>query len=125
MNRLRKYKLFLDKTYLSSIKNDEILEFELPAGHHVIKAQMLEWCGSREIHIDLIEGETCYIKLSAFEGAKIVYPLAAMLAIIGFILMQGENKLFGLLAIPIMAVMIYYFTIGREKYLSLWREMQT
>lgn len=119
INKYRRYKIFLDGNSLGEIKNDEILEFELPNGQHTIKAK-IDWCSSNEMTVTGYNNEPIHLKLTAFKESKWLMPLSMIIAIGTLIAMNllHNQKLFVFIFIPLI-LQLYFFTIRRNSYLYL------
>lgn len=119
INRLRPYRIYMDGKPLGKIANGKTMEFTVPAGTHTLQAK-IDWCGSAEVPFSVQEGDAATFHVGGFKGARIFIPAA-----IGLIVMQIVLSFFfdsNWLSIPaliILAFLIYIFTIGRNRYLTL------
>ncbi len=126
-NRGRKIGVYIDGEKVGVIKNGEIKEFIIEEGSHKIKAQ-IDWCGSNNIEFDISNNFKGYFELSGFKYANWLMPLVGFLTA-GFFLPRafGNKEIFGseleyifiLLVSPMFLYLVYYLTIGRNKYLQL------
>lgn len=120
INRYAKYNIFLNGKPLGKLRNDEILQFEIPEGENTIVAKF-KWCSSNEFKIES-KNETNYLKISAFKGSKWIMPITYGLAFIILISINLLHDYYYTGAIIVFILYLpffYYLTIGRKKYLFI------
>lgn len=126
INRFRKYKLKLDGKEIDAIKNDEILEMKVAPGKHVLLAA-IDWTTSNTYEFDIAEGETLYIKISAFKHANWLMPATSILFLLYITVFRNKfdlkdtlwEKAYWVILIFSVALFFYHLTIGRKRYLWL------
>ena len=126
-NRGRRIGLYIDGEKIGTLKNGEIKKFNIEEGHHKIKAR-IDWCGSDNVEFDLSDNFNGYFELSGFKHGNWLTPLMGILGA-GFFLPRlfTKNEIFGseianlliLIISPMFLYLLYYLTIGRNKYLQL------
>jgi len=126
INRRRAYKLKLDDQDLGEIKNDQILEFEVAPGRHSLRA-IVDWTSSNTWDMEIAEGETHYIRLSAFKHANWLMPSGSILIMLYVIVLRRTfqlgntiwEKIYWGILILYVGVFAFYLTLGRKRYLWL------
>ena len=118
-NRIRDYKIYVNKELIGTISNGESKEFNIKPGTQEIYAK-IDWCYSPTLKIELNENETINLKVGGFKNGKWIMPLSFTLILIHFTLsylFEFDYLLY--LIFPIFFLMIYYITLGRKNYLTL------
>lgn len=118
-NRIRKYKVFIDDEQVGTLSNGETKDFFPTEGAHKIRVKM-GWYGSDVYYCNLNKEDIRYLKVSS-SGMSKWLPLTA----IPFVLLhlffkerigEGLSLLF---FVPLLLIIIYMLTLGRNKYLVL------
>ena len=119
INRVRGIRIFINGNEMGKISNGQTRETELPAGNYSLKAKV-DWCGSNEFHFQVADNETKEVTLTSFGYSWYFIPISfvitSVVAILQFVLKIDEAAF---LAMPVLLVLGYYFTIGRNKYLVI------
>lgn len=119
MNRFRSIGLYINGELLSDIDNAETITYELPAGEHHLVAK-IDWCGSQVLKFNLSENETQYFDLSGFKLNKVVLPAVTALVTAHIIMKVFFHLQLSILFIlPLLLLLVFYISIGRNHYLSL------
>jgi hypothetical protein len=119
VNKLRDYQIYIDGKKIGTIANSETKEFETTNGQHSLVAK-IDWCSSPEITFDLNNSQNKEFKIGGFKNGNWIMPIGLFLVLLGFILNQFLNSIWSLfIALPVLAIFVYYLTIGRKKYLTL------
>ena len=119
VNRLRNYRIFLDGEKIGTIANGETKEFEITPGLHTIIAK-IDWCTSPEISVTLSDSEKKELTVGGFKNGKWIMPVGLAIIVITYFLQAEYNIKYGAIAVfPFFAVLVYYISIGRKKYLTL------
>jgi len=126
VNRRRRYKLKLDEQELADIKTNEIKEFNVSPGKHVLQAT-IDWTSSNAFEFDIADGETVYIRLSAFKHANWLIPLGSAVVILYVLVLQRLfrlqdtiwEKIFWGVILLYLGIFLYHLTLGRKRYLWL------
>lgn len=119
MNRMRDYKIFIDGQQVGTIANGETKVFPATVGQHSVTAK-IDWCSSPDILIDSKEDELIHLKVAGFKNGNWIMPIAGGIIALHFILSMTLNIEYTIyLVIPAFILLMYYFTIGRKKYLTL------
>ena len=118
-NRIRDYKIYLNKELIGTISNGETKEFNVKPGNQEIYAK-IDWCYSPTLKIELNDNETLNLKVGGFKNGIWIMPISISIILIHFILsfLFKFNYLI-FLVIPVFLLMIYYISIGRKNYLTL------
>ena len=125
-NRARVYKVLIDEVEAGNLKNNSSEEFITSAGIHRIQCR-ISWYSSPVFQVDLKPGQVEYILVK--NGMKYYWPLFLLLmAGIGINLFyighEDEKPLWAtllqlLLILPALVYMLYYLTVGRNRYIVL------
>jgi hypothetical protein len=119
INLFRNYKIFIDDLQVGKVSNGEIKEFEIKEGKHIVTAK-IDWCGSQEMLLNFNLNETKELKIGGFKNGNWIMPLSLLILVTHFLLLLAFS--FGytaFLLIPTYLLMLYYLTIGHQKYLTL------
>ncbi|MBL7719311.1 MAG: hypothetical protein JNL72_10785 [Flavipsychrobacter sp.] len=119
INRYRGIHLFLNNEKLSTIWNDETLEFEVPDGEHSLVAK-IDWCGSPVSRFHISGKDTQVFRLSGFRHSKMLMPVSVGL-FLAYVIMQYffHHELSIFFILPLLLVLVFYISIGRNQYLTL------
>lgn len=123
INSARKIRVYLDGQKIGTILNGEIKEFDVPAGQHILQVK-IDWCGSNALACMITEKrvETVTISSGFKSGLYLLSGLSGLIAI-HFVLKIGFGiDLLILFAIPAAFTLIYFLTIGRNKYLQIRKD---
>ncbi len=119
INRARGIKIVLNGKDLGKIANGQTRETELPAGEYTLKAK-IDWCGSNDFRFHVADGDTKEVTLASFGYSWHFMPISFVILVIvtftQFILHIPEAAFFG---IPVLLILFYYFTFGRNRYLVI------
>lgn len=119
VNWLRHYQLYVDGQKIGAIAQGASMEFETTTGQHAVVAK-IAWCSSPEIAFNLNQSQTKVLQVGGFRNSNWIMPLGLVLVVLGFLLHVFVNKEWTMLfALPLIALMVYYITIGRKEYLTL------
>jgi hypothetical protein len=119
MNVTRKMGIYFDGKKLGTIANNATQTYEIAAGSHTLNAK-IDWCGSRDYQFSINEGETKYVKLSGIPYANPILLIWAALFVINIMVVFSTGRNFLLyFSIPFAALLIYYFTVGRNDYIKI------
>lgn len=119
INRLRPYRIYMDGKPLGKIANGKTMEFTVPAGTHTLQAK-IDWCASPELSFSVWDGNTASFHVGGFKGARIFIPAATGLIVIQIVLsFFFDSNWLSIPSLIILAFLIYIFTIGRNRYLTL------
>ena len=119
-NIFRDYQLFLDGKKIGTIANGQTKEFETTSGQHNIVAK-IDWCSSPEISLTLNDTEKKELIVGGFKNGNWIMPIAMGAIPLNFVLRFAFNFNYGIfLLIPAFILLVYYYTVGRKKYLTLF-----
>ena len=124
VNALRDYRIYLNGKEIGTISNGETEEFVIPEGTNTLIAK-IDWCGSQELKINVSNEETKSLSISGFRPGLfflffISFTIVIPILFREFIRFHYFLKyLFLLLSIIGLVAVIYYLTIGRNKYLEI------
>ena len=119
-NGLRDYKIFIDGQQAGTISNGETKDFSSTVGQHLVTAK-IDWCSSPDVSVDIKENQTMNLKVGGFKNGQLLMPIGLGLIILHLILstfIDFEYTIF--LFIPLPGLLVYYLTLGRKKYLTLY-----
>ena len=119
MNRMKIIKIIVDGQNMETVSNGEMKQVTVNAGSHKLKASV-DWFSSPELTFTIAEGETKDFKLSGFKGAAWLMPVALGIIVTNLVLKYTLHiRYFMWALLPIAIVLLYYYTLGRKKYLQL------
>jgi len=118
-NLIRDYKIFIDGQQVGTIANGETKDFPTTVGQHIVTAKV-DWCSSPDLSVDINANQTINLKVGGFRNGQIVMPIGLGLFVLHFILSKyAEFEYTIFLVTPLFLLVLYYWTIGRKKYLTL------
>lgn len=122
LNRFRAIHIYIDGQKAGKVFNGETVNYEVPKGQHTIKAK-IDWCGSKELILDMQEDETRVLQLKGFKSFRYLkyfaLPIFAALVTDIFIRLDWLTYVTIPFSIICLGWMLYIFTLGRNKYLEL------
>lgn len=119
INRFRAINLYLDGKKLGEVFNDESEEFDIPKGEHTLVAK-IDWCGSPQMSFNISDNDTQTFELSGFRHSKLLVPVCVGLFIMHFLMQYFFHQQLSIFFIlPLLLVLVFYISIGRNQYLSL------
>jgi hypothetical protein len=124
IGRKRDYQIFIDGQLAGTIGNKEVKEFPITAGQHTVTAK-IDWCSSLDVSIDIDANETKSLTVRIFKYANVLGFMSFGVVLLYFILLVWTmnflylSVLFTILMMPFMLILVYYGTIGKNKYLIL------
>jgi len=122
INSKRKIRVYLDGQKIGTILNGEIKEFDVPIGQHKLQAK-IDWCGSKELSCTINENKINTVTISGFKsGINLIYSLSGIIAFHFILKLVFDIDVFIFFAIPLVIVIIYYLTIGRNSYLQIQKK---
>ena len=127
MNRARAYKIFIDGEQQDPLKHGATGEYVVDAGLHIVECKV-DWCRSNKLNLHVNETGVSMLKVES--GMKYYWPVyffaaAAFLLPLAFKAITNTPlpswlQVLRFVVIGIMVLyVIYYVTIGRDKYLIL------
>lgn len=120
-DKVRDYKIFMNNIKVGTISEGQTKEFYVKEGKHIISTK-IDWAGSQEIELDLKENETVNLVVNNYSTKNWLISVyyIIFITILHFLLNYNFNFQYSaLLFLPTLAILIYYVTIGRNKYLTL------
>jgi hypothetical protein len=124
LNRRQQFKVLIDGREVGKIKRDETLEFELPAGTHVVCCK-INWMSSNEKTIEITDGKNVYLAVGSgmkffmplyiFMLISLALPLVFRFAKTPFPEAIGNYRF--VLLVPAVVYMLAHVTILRTRYL--------
>lgn len=120
-NMARNYGIYLNGIKIGTIGNGKTKEFELEAGNHLINGK-IDWCKSPIIEVNINENECKEIEISGFKYGNFIMPIGlgvmSLIFLIKYFFKIGSN-FFILLAGIGFLYPLYYFTLGKNNYLTI------
>jgi hypothetical protein len=119
MNKAQGIMVFINNHKIGTIYNGEAKSVEVEPGTYVVKAAM-DGYESKEYCLTIVPGETRLLKLSSFvEKWRFMSLMPAMIVCNIFLLNSFHSYLWGFAMLPFVAVLLYYFTLGKKRYFIL------
>lgn len=122
INSMRDIELFLDQTLLGTISNGKTEVFDLEPGTYKLKAE-IDWCGSGVQEVEIKDGETRIIELSAYKHSNFLLPALLLAGLLGVVLdnlfQPDLSFLAWIILVPGFLYMLYYISFGKNEYLRL------
>lgn len=126
-NRVRQIGVYLDNQKIGTILNGETKEFDIPSGQHTFRAK-IDWCGCKDLTCQINETEVKTVTISSFKYGNYLMPgfagLTAMFFTLKIIFNIQFVNIFLVFALPLLLLVTYYLTVGRNSYLQI-KENQT
>ena len=121
---VRDYQVFIDNNKIGTIRNNETKNFTISPGNHnmVIK---IDWCSSPIFTFDIADGETINLQVEGEMHKGWLFKILCFIVLVEVIYVGVSDSEFTRILfvpvsfIPIFLHMIYYFTLGRNKYLTI------
>lgn len=115
----RKYQVFINDEILGTISNNETKKFTVVPKRYRMVVK-LDWCSSPIISFNLAEGETKCIQVEGILHKGLWYKICLCFIFLEFIYVAvRETDFSGLSVIPLLLYYLYFFTLGRNKYLTV------
>ena len=105
--------IYIDDKQVDLISNGEQKEFNLSPGPHTIKVQQYLKCG--KIDIDIKENQTIGFEFRPTQWILLSF-ISPILAMLLFYFFHVPKNIAGLVLTSGIVLILYYFTIGRNKY---------
>jgi len=121
VDKIRNYKVFINNEQVGIISEGEIKEYNVSPGTHTISTK-IDWAGSKDIIVDLKENDVVNLKVENYTAKHwliSVYFIAFITLVHVVLFIMIDFQYTSLLFIPVLAIMGYYLTFGRNKYLKL------
>jgi len=117
-NWVHDYKIYVDGQKITAISNGETKELTVSPGRHTIYARIM-WCSSPRRIVDLAEDDTVTFKVGGFKEGKWLLPIIVGILALNILLPAKYRQYLLALVIPAFLILLYYITLGHQKYLSL------
>ena len=120
----REYRIYLNGQKTETISSGESKELDIPEGTHNLYAK-IDWCGSQNLSINISNGETKTVFISADKLIIIIRRLTGLITLLLIIFREYIKNHFFLkfpliiIASLLIITSLYYLTIGRKKYLEI------
>lgn len=121
VDKIRNYKVFINNEQIGVISEGEIKEYNVSPGTHTVSTK-IDWAGSKDIIVDLKENDIINLKVENYTAKHwliSIYFIAFITLVHIVLFITIDFQYTSLLFIPILAIMGYYLTFGRNKYLKL------
>ena len=126
VNKVQSVKVFIDNSEMAPVANGSSEEYLVNAGTHTIQGKV-SWFKSQELTVQVNEGETKFISVRSGMKYYTVGYVLMLVVLVASLLIRGANlpnpgifRTVQVIAImPFLLYILYYFTIGRKKYLLL------
>lgn len=117
-NRIRKYKVYIDKEHVGTLANGETKDFFVSEGAHTVQVKM-SWYGSAPYHCNLNEEDIRYLKVRSSAMAKWLPLVIIPFLLAQFLFKDMDEQYLFFFFVPILLIVIYMLTLGRNKYLAI------
>ena len=118
-DRNRDFQLFLDGNIIGAIANGQTMKLETAQGQHSIFAKV-GWCKSQEHFFILNETIKKELTVDIFKYGNLIFPILFTSIGLNLIFRFVNKSAIGIfLMIAPLLFLFYYWTIGRNKYLTL------
>lgn len=118
-NRIRNFDVYSDGKKIGTIKEGETKEFNISPGQHSLITK-IDWCSSQVLTFEILEGEVKAFRVGGFKNAKWLIPGAVVIMVLSLFVNFGFGfQYLFYFAIPVFLLLIYYLTIGKNRYLNL------
>jgi len=124
INSLKDYNIYLNGDEIGSISSGETKEFLVPEGTYILRAKN-DWYGSNELKINTDYEETKSLSISGLWPARIMIFFLSFIIVIPILFREFIRNhtflkyTFIALSVIVLFAIIYYLTIGRNKYLEI------
>jgi len=124
LNMLRNYKVYLDEKEIGVIANGQTKAFDISPGVHSVRLK-IDWVGSQKLMFEIADGEEKTFSVKGFVNSKVHIILFLLsLIVLGITLFFNDSIYTSVwlpycFGVPLLLIIIYYMTIGRNKYLTL------
>ena len=126
VNRMRPIQVFIDNIEVGHVANGSSEEFNVSPGIHEMKCKV-NWFSSQILTVSITEGETKFLKVrSGLRYYAVLYILLILSLVAGLLLRLANIPKPDLLELcqaigvaPFILYILYFFTLGRKKYLIL------
>ena len=126
MNRMRGYRVFVDDVKMGIIKNGSTEEYIVSPGLHQVNCKV-DWCSSPKKEIMLKPGEIAYLEVRSNLRFFIYLYIILLAGLFGrialrsgdIILPEWVKFVYGGLAGIAAIYILYFLTLGRNKYLAV------
>jgi uncharacterized membrane protein YhdT len=132
LNRTRAYRVFIDGEEVGKIGNATTEEFQLAEGKHTIKCK-IDWCSSGEHTIETNGNDNIYLQVKSGMKYFMTLYIIMMVWLASGLVFKSKKAFFGaaypwiqwvVVLVPLL-YMVYYFTIGKNKYLEIGVDKDT
>jgi hypothetical protein len=128
--RIVDFKIFIDGQLSGIISNGETIELTTTAGKHTITAkfeavfiELRVPCSSPDITITADDNKATHLKVGGWKHGNWILPGVIGIIVLALILRITINfdypEYVAILVAAVLLLIIYYFTLGRKKYLVL------
>ncbi|HEV7347922.1 hypothetical protein [Telluribacter sp.] len=117
------YSIYMDGTKVGSLANEGFLTVKVAPGRHTLYAR-IDWLKSPGLTFDISENETITYAVSGFRNVNLLVIALFLVVLYNTLrfLFNVESTFLLLLLVPALVVVLYFLTLGREKYLSIAAE---
>jgi len=118
-NKGRKFGVYIDGEKKDIIGNGEIKELEIEPGKHTLWFKV-DWCSSPEVEIEIPAEKSKTVEVGGYKAARWVLPVFYVIFLAYFlmqVLLKQTVRELLYLTIPLVAVVLYYLTFGRKKFI--------
>ena len=127
-NRIRACNIYMNGNKIGSILNGETKYFDIAQGSHVFVCKM-DWWSSNSVLVEFANKEIKGLVVSNYKHKSWVMPLFIIMFLVFQISIPtlvpwfknniSDYIFLYYLIIPILALLIIFFTIGRKKFVTL------
>lgn len=129
MNWSRDFIIYINGQKAGTIASGETEEFDIPDGENILKAK-IGWYGSQDFQISVNKDETKNVLITGFKHGSIMTIFICIMILLLILFREFIRNHF-FLKLPVfifsviaMFVIIYYLTIGRNKFLEIKENLE-
>jgi hypothetical protein len=114
---VRDYKIFLDNQKIGEVGKGDTKEFTIPEGEHQLFAK-IDWFETKKLSLNLKKDEVKEILLKSSQKSKLTIPLIFILPFLVY-LTDLKLELLLLLCIPLILILLYTLTYGKQSFMKV------
>jgi hypothetical protein len=126
INQFMAYGIYIDGKKVGALHNEKTLDCKVTPGQHTIHAR-LDWLQSPPLAFEVAPDDTRTFVVSSLQNAN--WLMLALFLVVLFntlrFLFNIDHPLLLVLLVPAMAVLGYFMTVGKKKYLFISEEKIT
>ena len=119
MNRVPYY-VFLDGNKIGVVPDGRTIIFDVEPGEHTLLLKADWLVSTSPVSFRIVENEVKSFAVSSFRFAQFIIPLVIAIVLFGIVMRYAfEVQWFGLLMLPVLLALFFYFKFNRRTFLEL------